>query len=130
MPAQSDQSCGSTQPLQQALAKNRSRRQRRAQSDERDAFYPDRNDDPLPDNETSSLYQPNNLIGTPPEKKPGALSAASTIAVTESGNRNFTFGLPVVALPGRGVDVSLALIYNSLVWNKSTNPSDSSTWMN
>ncbi|HET7287045.1 MAG TPA: hypothetical protein VFI71_06225, partial [Pyrinomonadaceae bacterium] len=93
-------------------------------------FIRDPNDDPLPDNETSSLYQPNNLIGTPPgKKKPGALSAASTIAVTESGNRNFTFGLPVVGLPGRGIDVSLALIYNSLVWNKSTNPSDSLTWM-
>src|ERR1051325_7925672 len=93
-------------------------------------FMRDPNDDPLPDNETSSLYQPNNLIGTPPgKKKPGALSAAASIAVTESGNRNFTFGLPLVGLPGRGIDVSLALIYNSLVWNKSTNPSDGSTWM-
>jgi len=115
---------------QQALAKDRSRRQRRAHTASVAPFMRDPNDDPLPDNETSSLYQPNNLIGTPPgKKKPGALSAASTIAVTESGNRNFTFGLPVVALPGRGIDVSLALIYNSLVWNKSTNPSDSSTWM-
>src|ERR1051325_11480497 len=93
-------------------------------------FMRDPNDDPLPDNETSSLYQPNNLIGTPPGKtKPGALSAAASIAVTESGNRNFTFGLPVVGLPGRGIDVSLALIDNSLVCNKSTNPSDGSTWM-
>jgi RHS repeat-associated protein len=115
---------------QQALAKNRSRRQRRAHTTNVMPFMRDPNDDPLPDNETSSLYQPNNLIGTPPgKKKPGALSAASTIAITESGNRNFTFGLPVVALPGRGIDASLALIYNSLVWNKSTNPSDSSTWM-
>jgi hypothetical protein len=90
----------------------------------------DPNDDPLPDNETSSLYQTNNLIGNPPGKKrPGALSAASSIPVTESGNRNFTFGLPVVSLPGRGIDASLALTYNSLVWNKSTNPSDNSTWM-
>ena len=32
-------------------------------------------------------------------------------------------------LPGRGIDVSLALIYNSLLWNKSTNPSNGSTWM-
>ena len=93
-------------------------------------FMRDPNDDPLPDNETSSLYQPNNLIGIPPnKKKPGALSAASSIAVTENGNKNFNFGLPIVALPGRGLDVSLALIYNSLVWNKSVNPSDSSTWM-
>lgn len=93
-------------------------------------FIRDPNVDPLPDNETTSLYQPNNLIGNPPgKKKPGALTAASAVSVTESGNKNFTFDLPVVNLRGRGVDVSLALIYNSLVWNKSTNPSDSSTWM-
>ena len=112
------------------VAQNRSRRQRRAHTTSVMPFIRDPNDDPLPDNETSSLYQPNNLIGTPPgKKKPGALSAASSVPVTESGNRNFSFGLPVVSLPGRGIDVSLALVYNSLVWNKSTNPSDSSTWM-
>lgn len=93
-------------------------------------FIRDPNDDPLPDNETSSLYQPNNLIGLPPGKtKPGAPIVAPTVPVTESGNRNFNFSLPVVSLPGRILDVSLALTYNSLVWNKSTNPSDSSTWM-
>lgn len=93
-------------------------------------FMRDPNDDPLPDNETSSLYAPNNLIGTPPgKKKPGALTIASAVPSTESGNKNFSFGLPVVNLPGRGVDVSLNLIYNSLLWNKSTNPSNSSTWM-
>lgn len=112
------------------IAQNRRRRSKRAHTTAVVPFMRDPNDDPLPDNETSSLYQPNNLIGTPPgKKKPGALSAASSIPVTESGNRNFTLGLPVVGLPGRGIDVSLALIYNSLVWNKSTNPSDSSTWM-
>jgi YD repeat-containing protein len=119
----------------QALA--RMRRPKRAHSVSKIASIPgvmpfmrDPSVDPLPDNETNSLYQPNNLIGTPPGKKrPGAMSAASALAITESGNRNFTFGLPVVALPGRSIDVSLALIYNSLVWNKSTNPSDSSTWM-
>ena len=93
-------------------------------------FIRDPNDDPLPDNETSSLYQPANLIGTPPgKKKPGALTAGSAIGTSESGNKNFIFGLPVVGLGGRGVDVSLALIYNSLVYNKSTNPSNGSTWL-
>lgn len=112
------------------VARSRSRQQKRAHTTAVMPFMRDPNDDPLPDNETTSLYQPNNLIGTPPgKKKPGAMSAASSIPVTESGNRNFTFGLPVAGLPGRGIDVSLALIYNSLVWNKSTNPSDSSTWM-
>lgn len=88
------------------------------------------NDDPLPDNETSSLYQTNNLIGTPPgKKKPGAMTAASSLPVTESGNKNFSFGLPIVDLDGRGIDVSLGLNYNSLLWNKSTDPSNGATWM-
>jgi hypothetical protein len=44
-------------------------------------FIRDPNDDPLPDNETSSLYQTNNLIGAPPGKtKPGALSEASSVS--------------------------------------------------
>jgi hypothetical protein len=90
----------------------------------------DPNDDPLPDNETTSLYQPGNLIGTPPgKKKPGALSAASAVPVTENGNKNFTFGLPVMGLPGRGLNVSLGLVFNSLLYNKSTDPSDNSTWL-
>lgn len=93
-------------------------------------FIRDPNDDPLPDNETSSLYQPNNLVGTPQgKKKPGALTAASAVPVSESGIKNFNFGLPVVSVPGRGIDVSLPLVYNSLLWNKSIDPSDSSTWM-
>jgi RHS repeat-associated protein len=93
-------------------------------------FIRDPNDDPLPDNETSSLYQPNNLIGTPPgKKKAGAMTAASAVPATESGNKNFNFGLPVVGLPGRGIDLSLSLIYNSLLWNKSTSPSTGQTWM-
>jgi RHS repeat-associated protein len=40
-----------------------------------------------------------------------------------SGNRNFSFGLPILNLPGRGLDVSLSLVYNSLLWNKSTSGS-------
>ena len=124
-------------PTGTSVAQDRSSRRKRAHAVGKLAslrnmvpFIRDPNVDPLPDNETSSLYQPNNLIGNPPgKKKPGALSAASAVPVTESGTRNFAFGLPLVSLPGRGVDVSLALIYNSLVWNKSTNPSNGSTWM-
>lgn len=60
------------------------------------------NEDPLPDGETPSLYIPPNTVGKP------------------NGNRNFTFGLPVLDLPGRGINVSLSLVYNSLLWNKSS----------
>ena len=38
------------------------------------------NDDPLPDNETSSLYEPNNLTGTPPGKtKAGAMMTSFSV---------------------------------------------------
>jgi YD repeat-containing protein len=38
------------------------------------------------------------------------------------GSRNFNWGLPIVQLPGRsGLDLSIALYYNSLVWTKQGN---------
>jgi RHS repeat-associated protein len=88
------------------------------------------NDDPLPDNETSSLYQASNAIGSPPgRRKLGAMTPAAAEDGSESGNKNFTFNLPIVGLAGRGLSLSLGLVYNSLVFNKSTDPYDSSTWM-
>jgi len=79
------------------------------------------NEDPLPDGETSSLYDPVNNVGSPRgTTKPGATKRAAATEGTESGNKNFTFGLPIVGLPGRGIDVSLSLVYNSLLYNKST----------
>ncbi|HEX7774162.1 MAG TPA: PKD domain-containing protein, partial [Pyrinomonadaceae bacterium] len=38
-----------------------------------------------------------------------------------TGNNNFQIVAPVLSLPGRGIDLNLNLIYNSLVWNKSRN---------
>ena len=88
------------------------------------------NVDPLPDAETGSLYQPANTVGAPLGKLRAAaasLSAAGDGTET-NGNKNFTFSLPVVSLPGRGLNASLSLVYNSAVWNKSVN-SSSATWM-
>lgn len=89
----------------------------------------DPNADPLPDNETFSLYQIANVVGSPPGRsRPGAGTPAAAAGGTETnGNKNFTFALPVAGLPGRGLDVSLSLVYNSQVWNKST--ISSSTYM-
>src|SRR5260370_28646581 len=85
-------------------------------------------EDPLPDNETSSLYSAANAVGSPPGKrKPGAPTAAPATGGTESGNQNFTFGLPVIGLSGRGLGVSLSLVYNSPLWDKSIAPGDRST---
>lgn len=96
-------------------------------------FVPERppDEDPLPDDETYSLYEPGNIVGSPPGKtKPGAkTSAVATNGTETNGGQNFTFGLPIVGMAGRGVDVSLSLVYNSQLWNKSTDPGTSSTFM-
>ncbi|HEX8649217.1 MAG TPA: RHS repeat-associated core domain-containing protein, partial [Pyrinomonadaceae bacterium] len=78
--------------------------------------------DPLPDSETSSLYSPTNAVGSPPGRT--ELSAAASPAAVrgreKAGSANFSFDVPLVSLPGRGIDVSLGLVYNSRLWNKST----------
>lgn len=89
------------------------------------------NEDPLPDDETPSLYTAANSVGSPPGKKtPGALTSGAATECTESpGSENFSMDLPVTSLPGRGIDVSLNLVYNSRTFNKSVDPFDGSTWM-
>jgi hypothetical protein len=61
------------------------------------------NFDPLPDGETSLLYQAANTVGKPsiPTIEP---------VIPPNGNSNFTVAFPVVALPGRGLNASLSLI--------------------
>lgn len=54
---------------------------------------------------------PGNQTGNPPGTSPDA----------GAGNGNFQFSAPVVSLPGRGIDVNLALNYNSRVWSKAGN---------
>lgn len=79
-------------------------------------------DDPLPDDQTGSLYLPANDVGTPPGKtEPGASTAPAAVASgTETpGSANFSLSVPVVNLAGRGPGVSLALNYNSRVWHNS-----------
>ncbi len=52
---------------------------------------------------------PGNQIGNPPGTSPDA----------GAGNGNFQFSAPVVALPGRGIDLNLSLNYNSRLWSKT-----------
>jgi YD repeat-containing protein len=52
---------------------------------------------------------PVNQVGTPPNAAPAA----------GAGNGNFQIAAPVVSLPGRGIDLNLALVYNSRLWSKS-----------
>jgi RHS repeat-associated protein len=78
--------------------------------------------DTLPDDETNSMYTPANSVGTPPGRAtPGAATPAVAANATERpGSANFTFGVPLLDLPGRGIDLSLGLAYNSRLWNKSS----------
>ncbi|HEX2272101.1 MAG TPA: hypothetical protein VHH35_21345, partial [Pyrinomonadaceae bacterium] len=89
------------------------------------------NDDPLPDDETTSLFKSVNIVGAPPGKKRGGASVPSpaTGGTETNGNKNFTFALPVAGLPGRGLNAALSLVYNSAVWHKSTVPLSGATWM-
>jgi hypothetical protein len=94
-------------------------------------FLRDPNDDPLPDDETTSLFNPVNTIGSPPGKRRGGVWIPAPVAGTTetNGNKNFTFALPVAGLSGRGLNAAVSLVYNSAVWHKSTAPSLGSTWM-
>lgn len=77
----------------------------------------------LPDNETGSLYEPRNDVGTPPgQTEPGARTppAAVPFSAETPGSDNFIFNVPVARLAGRTLDVNLNLVYNSRLWHRST----------
>lgn len=54
---------------------------------------------------------PGNGVGNSPTTSPDA----------GAGNGNFQINAPIIGLPGRGLDVNLALVYNSRLWSKSGN---------
>lgn len=57
----------------------------------------------------ASVDNPGNQTGNP----------SGSPADDGAGSGNFQLSAPVVSLPGRGIDLSLNLNYNSRVWNKS-----------
>ncbi len=59
------------------------------------------------DNNYYSADDPGNTVGAPP----GAPLDGG------AGNANFQLGAPILGLPGRGIDLSLGLAYNSRLWN-------------
>jgi RHS repeat-associated protein len=56
-----------------------------------------------------SADDPGNSVGDPPG---GAMDDGA-------GSGNFQIAAPVLGLPGRGIDISLGLAYNSRLWNKA-----------
>jgi len=77
---------------------------------------------PLPDAEAESLYSPENDVGAPRGRtEPGATVAPAAVAGTETPlSANFMFGIPLTGAPTRGIDLGLALTYNSRLWHRST----------
>lgn len=76
--------------------------------------------DGLPPEQTNSLYAAYNIVGKPPARtEHGADTPPASIEGEENpGSSNFSFSVPVTSLPGRGISISLALTYNSRMWNK------------
>jgi RHS repeat-associated protein len=79
------------------------------------------------------IYEDNgytNAVGSPPGRtEPGASTPPAAIAGTEKpGTANFSFQVPILSLPGRGLDVALSLAYNSHLWNKKLSSSGNASF--
>lgn len=58
--------------------------------------------------------EPRNLVGSPRNR---AIEPTIIGSVLPEGS-DFSFAVPIVSLPGRGLDLNLALHYNSRVWTR------------
>jgi RHS repeat-associated protein len=77
--------------------------------------------DQLPETEQTYLFTPENNPGNPPGQiEMGTRTGAAAARTRErAGIANFSFDLPVADLPGRNLDASVGITYNSRVWTKS-----------
>jgi RHS repeat-associated protein len=75
----------------------------------------------LPDSEKGSVYNYENNLGAPPGQveKDSSNQAAALAIRHRAGIANFSFGLPLAGLAGRGLDAGIGLTYNSRTWNRS-----------
>ena len=116
-PAKSSQSSVGSKPLSsdKLLARAQKRKGLFAH-----APMPAGTDDRLPDAETNSLYEPKNDVGKPEGRTEASAQtiASANSAIETPGSANYTFGVPLVGIPGRQLSASLALTYNSRVWHK------------
>ncbi len=67
-----------------------------------------------------SMFSAKNNLGSPNGQTENLRSINSRNR-DRLGASNFSFGVPGVSLPGRGLNASVGISYNSRVWNKSTN---------
>ncbi len=75
----------------------------------------------LPADERESVYSYENNPGAPfgQVEKDSPNQAAAIRIQHRAGIANFSFGLPLATLAGRGIDAGVGLVYNSRTWNKS-----------
>jgi hypothetical protein len=76
------------------------------------------------DTEPDTAFLPRNRRGRNPIHSSVSIRRDSVRAVQEAedaGSRNFRQVVPVLHLPGRGLDLMLDLFYNSRVWHKDEN---------
>lgn len=85
----------------------------------------------LPQGDVPTLYEKRNAVGSPPNRYfPSAQTppAANRNGREFPGSDNYSFSVPITNLPGRGIDVSLALNYNSSLWHKTGSASNNLTF--
>ena len=68
-----------------------------------------------------SSYSPENNVGNPAGRfeADAPAEARTTKIKNRAGIGNFSFGVPIAALSGRGLDASIGMTYNSRVWNRT-----------
>ncbi len=76
---------------------------------------------PLPDNEYESIFNYENNLGSPKgQVEMDSTNEAAALRIRHrAGIANFSFGVPLAALSGRGLDAGVSMSYNSRTWNKS-----------
>lgn len=76
----------------------------------------------LPVDEQESVYTYENNLGAPPGQveKDSSNQAAALRIRHRAGIANYSFGIPMASLSGRGINAGVGMTYNSRVWNKST----------
>ncbi len=77
----------------------------------------------LPDDERNSVYSYENNLGAPPGQveMDSANEAAALRVKHRAGIANFSFGIVLASLSGRGINAGAGMAYNSRTWNKSLN---------
>lgn len=80
----------------------------------------------LPIDEQKSRFEPDNNLGAPPgQTEMDSSNEAAALRIRHRpGAANFSFGLPLASLSGRGINAGIGMTYNSRTWNKSCSQFD------